>query len=136
MEKYELYCHGVAREGIGACSWYIIDSCSKDYPNGRGALSGGTQGGATRMIIRAIYEGISRLPGRCAANLYYESLPKNNDNADLKEEIYRVVKEKGLRLTWNETPIKEPLDIPVLPNELLWMTKHWAEESLRNFTNQ
>lgn len=129
FNRYELYAAGAFGNGIGSCSWYAIDTESRDLRNCKGTMVGPTSS-LSRMRLRAMFEGLYRIPVGSTVTLYSELSGPYVGDEDIKSAIRQVVRERRLTVTRAEIALTDPQDLPWLPGEILWVTTLWAQEAL------
>lgn len=133
--NYELYCAGSFEDGIGSCSWYAIDTISRDLANCKGTLVGPTRA-VERMQLRAVFEGLLRLPVGSKAHVYLETIPDAATDTDIDAAIKKVIGDRRLTVDWCKITPVDSEDLPVFPGEILNIVNKWASNAVIDYKNK
>lgn len=127
--KYNVITAGAFRDGMGACSWSVLDEWGRAVHGGEGRLCGKT-GSLWRMFIRAVFEGLRRVPKGGEADVWCNGLPPNGEQEDIRKAVERVIAERGLLVRWHNGGSRKSNDLPTVPCELLWCQERIAENEV------
>ncbi len=127
--KYNVITAGAFRNGIGACSWSVLDEWGRAVRDGEGRLCGRTNS-LWRMFIRAVFEGLRRVPKGCVAEVWCNGLPPKGEQMDIRVAVEKVIAERSLMVRWHNGGSRETKDLPTHPCEYLWCQERIAEDEV------
>ena len=127
--KYNVITAGAFRDGMGACSWSVLDEWGRAVRGGEGRLAGRT-GSLWRMFLRAVFEGLRRVPKNGIAEVWCNGLPPKGEQEDIRRAVEKVIAERGLLVHWHNGASRETKDLPTHPCELLWCQERIAEDEV------